>query len=54
MILVEKIVDTWIDEPLGYKYRVQVVRDRAPNAIAVPAGNIYVSERVNQQIRKNG
>ena len=41
--MVEAIVESWIDEPIGYKYRVQVINDNSPNAMAVPGGNIYVN-----------
>ena len=41
--MVENILENWIDNPIGYTYRVQVINDRSPNAIAVPGGNIYIN-----------
>ena len=41
--MVDNILENWIDDPIGYKYRVQVINDISQNAIAVPGGNIYIN-----------
>ena len=38
---VDKILSTWPEKLKGYDYRIQVIRDKQPNAKAVPGGNLY-------------
>jgi Zn-dependent protease with chaperone function len=41
--IVTKILNNWVEPLEGYNYRVQVIRDDEPNALAVAGGNIYVT-----------
>jgi Zn-dependent protease with chaperone function len=38
---VDKIRSNWPEKLKGYDYRIQVIRNKQPNAIAVPGGNLY-------------
>ncbi len=38
---VEKIKANWPEKLKGYDYRIQVIRDKQPNAMAIPGGNLY-------------
>ena len=41
--MIETILATWPEKLKGYKYRIQIIRDDAPNAMAVAGGNLYVT-----------
>ncbi len=36
-----KILNNWPEVLKGYNYRIQIIRDDAPNALAVAGGNLY-------------
>lgn len=38
---VEKIKANWPEKLKGYDYRIQIIRDKQPNAMAIPGGNLY-------------
>ena len=42
-IMIDEILSTWPEKLKGYDYRIQVLRDDAPNAFAVAGGNLYVT-----------
>jgi len=41
--LVNKVLSNWPEQIKGYDYRIQVIRSKEPNAMAVPGGNLYFS-----------
>ena len=38
---VDKILANWPEKLKGYDYRIQIIRDKSPNAMAVAGGNLY-------------
>jgi len=38
---VDQIRANWPEKLKGYDYRIQVIRDKQPNAMAIPGGNLY-------------
>ena len=38
---VDQISANWPEKLKGYDYRIQVIRDKQPNAMAIPGGNLY-------------
>ncbi len=39
----DNVLDNWPESLKEYDYRIQIYKDKDPNALAVPQGNIYVS-----------
>ena len=37
------VLKRWPEELRGYSYRLQIIRDEAPNALAIAGGNIYLT-----------
>ncbi len=40
-ILLDNIIENWPEKLKGYDYRIQIIRDNRPNAMAVAGGNLY-------------
>jgi len=38
---VDQIRANWPEKLKGYDYRIQIIRDKQPNAMAIPGGNLY-------------
>ena len=38
---VDKVLLNWPEKLKGYDYRIQIIRDKSPNAMAVAGGNLY-------------
>ena len=38
---VDKVLANWPEKLKGYNYRIQIIRDQSPNAMAVAGGNLY-------------
>tara|TARA_Y100000748_G_scaffold215115_1_gene180442 strand:- start:559 stop:2097 length:1539 start_codon:yes stop_codon:yes gene_type:complete len=38
---VEKVLSNWPEKLKGYDYRIQIIRDKSPNAMAIAGGNLY-------------
>ena len=38
---VDKILSSWPEKLKGYDYRIQIIRDKSPNAMAIAGGNLY-------------